>query len=253
MCLCMCTHEWVKGALHQKGSNDMIWHNKSDPPPPEIILICTNPKFLTTQKYIIKLKAEENNSLSVVVFFSFCVFFSLLFLQWSLMINLHTPMTVECLLFGKVWRWDGQAREKKKRQKKERKKKALVLGGRCRNEGVMPTKVIPTLKKYTLSGHHHFNMYVLMNATTKPSTVHSSIKATFHQSTNPVRRLSRCRQMPLCSSAQLCLKSHKIKNKKYKIKVQTHSWSLYQRGRENVLTGRLRREMVAKDMEQVEE
>lgn len=98
--------------VHYTKKAAMIWsdvtlHNPSTPPSPPTwkIQICTNPKFPTTQKYIIKSKVEEeNNSPFVVVvvdssffFCLFCYFFSSdLFLIHShthTYCLLHTPKT----------------------------------------------------------------------------------------------------------------------------------------------------------------
>lgn len=60
MCVC------VKGALHRKGSNDMIRRDPSDPdrpPPPSFpprkIQICTNPKFFNDTKIYYQIKSRR--------------------------------------------------------------------------------------------------------------------------------------------------------------------------------------------------
>lgn len=156
----------VKGALHQKGSNDMIRRDPSHPvhpprpPSTRKIQICTNPKFPTTQKYIIKSKVEEeNNSPFVVVVVDssfFCLFVLLFFFQWSFFNTLtHTHTHIlfvtyskdtvfVCLLFGntcsreKMCGWGGGG---------QGTRNALVQGWHSGYEGMMPTKVIPTFKK----------------------------------------------------------------------------------------------------------
>lgn len=141
--------------------SDVTLHNPSTPPSPPTwkIQICTNPKFPTTQKYIIKSKVEEeNNSPFVVVvvdssffFCLFCYFFSSdLFLIHShththiLFVTYSKDTVFVCLLFGntcsreKMCGWGGGG---------QGTRNALVQGWHSGYEGMMPTKVIPTFKK----------------------------------------------------------------------------------------------------------
>lgn len=99
-----------------KGSNDMIRHNRSPAPPPlPKSKLCTNPRnFSTTQKYIIKSKAEEkiiHHSSSSILFCVFPVICNTLTHTHCHMIQRY--LVCVCFLFGNTWRGKREGSERR--------------------------------------------------------------------------------------------------------------------------------------------